>query len=453
MRPASLPAAADPRVTHQGRRGRDRDGGPVAAPRRTARSVRHPDHQLGNRLLRLPRPEPRHHRRHRLVSTGATTAAFSAALLVSALAGNPRRPDPRPPRPPPVMTAGSVLGVLSLLTVAPRPNLAVFTAGWLLAGVGDGRHLLPARVRRPHPLVGPRPRPRPDHRHPRRRPRLHRLRPPDRRPRRPHVLARHLRGPRRRPRRRDHPRPRPGTQGALAARPQPCPRRRPRRRGAVARSRPFCCWPPPSPSRRSRCTPSSWPSSRSSLERGYTTTQAAWALGLGGAGQTLGRTLYAALARRTGATARTTTLIALGGLTTAALAVIPGPYALLVALSVAAGMVRGNLTLLQATAVTDRWGTTHYGRLSGLLAAPGPRRGRPRPLRRRRSGRTARRIPRALRPPRRPLHRGGHHQPPIQPAPSAPSAPMIPALDPVGVNVTCRSRNSIDCHSVTDNSA
>ncbi|GAA2462990.1 hypothetical protein GCM10010405_54190 [Streptomyces macrosporus] len=33
-------------------------------------------------------------------------------------------------------------------------------------------------------------------------------------------------------------------------------------------------------------------------------------------------------------------------------------------------MVRGNLTLLQATAVTDRCGTTHYGRLSGLLAAP-----------------------------------------------------------------------------------
>jgi hypothetical protein len=31
------------------------------------------------------------------------------------------------------------------------------------------------------------------------------------------------------------------------------------------------------------------------LERGYTTTQAAWALDIGGAGQTLGRTLYAAL--------------------------------------------------------------------------------------------------------------------------------------------------------------
>ncbi|MFD5492605.1 MFS transporter [Streptomyces sp. NPDC127091] len=106
------------------------------------------------------------------------------------------------------------------------------------------------------------------------------------------------------------------------------------------------------------------------LERGYTTSQAAWALGLGGAGQTLGRTLYAALARRTTAPARTTALIALGGLTTAAFAVAPGPYALLVAVSVVASMARGNLTLLQATAITDRWGTTHYGRLSGILAAP-----------------------------------------------------------------------------------
>lgn len=106
------------------------------------------------------------------------------------------------------------------------------------------------------------------------------------------------------------------------------------------------------------------------LERGYSTTEAAWALGLGGAGQTFGRTLYATLARHTGTTARTAALIALGSLTTAALAMVPGPYALLVAVSVAAGMVRGNLTPLQATAITDRWGTSHYGRLSGLLAAP-----------------------------------------------------------------------------------
>jgi hypothetical protein len=74
------------------------------------------------------------------------------------------------------------------------------------------------------------------------------------------------------------------------------------------------------------------------LERGYSTTQAAWALGLGGAGQTLGRTLYTVLARGTRPTARTTTLIALGG-ATVALALVPGPYTLLAALSIAAGTV------------------------------------------------------------------------------------------------------------------
>ncbi len=44
------------------------------------------------------------------------------------------------------------------------------------------------------------------------------------------------------------------------------------------------------------------------------------------------------------------------------------------------GSVIGTLlTLLQATAVTDRWGTTHYGRLSGLLGAPAHIAGAPAP--------------------------------------------------------------------------
>lgn len=105
-------------------------------------------------------------------------------------------------------------------------------------------------------------------------------------------------------------------------------------------------------------------------ERGASPTTAAWALGLGGAGQTLGRTLYAALARRTRATSRTAILIAAGGATTAALALITGPIPLLIVLAILAGVVRGNLTLLQATAVADRWGTADYGRLSALLIAP-----------------------------------------------------------------------------------
>lgn len=105
-------------------------------------------------------------------------------------------------------------------------------------------------------------------------------------------------------------------------------------------------------------------------ERGATATTAAWALGLGGAGQTLGRLLYATLARVTTATRRTSALILAGGVTTALLAAVPGPIPILVAIAVLAGMVRGNLTLIGATAVTDRWGTSEYGRISAALAAP-----------------------------------------------------------------------------------
>ncbi|MEU6839195.1 MFS transporter [Streptomyces rubiginosohelvolus] len=303
-------------------------------------------------------------------STGATTAAFSLALLVSAFAGIRvgRIIDHRGPRT--VMTAGSVLGVLSILIVAAAPNLPLFFAGWALAGFAMAatfyqpafaaitRWWAPDHVRALTivtlagglastffaPLTA--------------------------------ALADHLSW------RMTYT----VLAAVLAAVTIPA--------HALALRAP---WPPaPSPSTadvgqsaktaaRSRpfrmlavaLTLSAFTVSAAVvalvpllLERGYSTSQAAWALGLGGAGQTLGRTLYAAIARRTEVTARTTTLIALGGLTIAALALAPGPYPLLIALSIVAGMVRGNLTLLQATAITDRWGTTHYGRLSGLLAAP-----------------------------------------------------------------------------------
>ena len=66
---------------------------------------------------------------------GATTAAFSLGLVVSALAGIRvgRILDRRGPRT--VMTVGSVLGVGSLLIVAAAPNIPVFIAGWALAGL------------------------------------------------------------------------------------------------------------------------------------------------------------------------------------------------------------------------------------------------------------------------------------------------------------------------------
>lgn len=85
---------------------------------------------------------------------------------------------------------------------------------------------------------------------------------------------------------------------------------------------------------------------------------------------TIGRLFYGPLAARTTPTTRTAALILGGAATTALLALIPGPIPLLVAIAVLAGTVRGNLTLIGATAVTDRWGTADYGRLSATLAAP-----------------------------------------------------------------------------------
>ncbi|MFJ8769850.1 MFS transporter [Streptomyces clavifer] len=303
-------------------------------------------------------------------SPALTTGAFSGALLVSALAGIPigRILDRCGPRT--VMTAGSVLAVLALLVIAAAPNLAVFTAGWLLAGVAMAATFYhPAfaaltrwwgedRVRALTivtlagglastvfaPLTA--------------------------------ALAEHftwrttyliLAGVLALVTIPAH---------ALALRapwppaPQVHPQEAPAPDSAVERSRPFLLLA-------AALTLSGFAMYAVVmglvpllLERGATPTEAAWILGLGGAGQTLGRTLYATLAGRISTTARTAALIAAGGATTAALALVPGPLPLLALVAVIAGTVRGNLTLLQATAVTDRWGTTHYGRLSGLISAP-----------------------------------------------------------------------------------
>ncbi|GAB2883037.1 MFS transporter [Streptomyces deserti] len=302
-------------------------------------------------------------------SPTATTAAFSGALLVSALVGIPvgRILDRHGPRA--VMTTGSALGTAAVLAVAYAPNLALFTVSWLLAGVAMAATFYhPAfaaltrwwgndRVRALTvvtlagglastafaPLTA--------------------------------TLAEHLSW-------------RttytvlaailafvtiPAHALALRAPWPPAPKRstqHPSDSRAVARSRPFLLLA-------AALTLNGFAMYAVVIalvplltSRGASPTAAAWALGLGGAGQTLGRTLYAALARRTGVTVRTVILFTAGGATTTALALVSGPLPLLVLLAIAAGMVRGNLTLLQATAVTDRWGATHYGRLSGLLAAP-----------------------------------------------------------------------------------
>lgn len=81
--------------------------------------------------------------------------------------------------------------------------------------------------------------------------------------------------------------------------------------------------PPRSSGPASRCTRASRSSSNTAIP------PSAWALSIGTARQTLGRTLDAASARRT---------------TAAVFATVAGPYALLVSVSAMAGTVRGNLT-------------------------------------------------------------------------------------------------------------
>lgn len=104
--------------------------------------------------------------------------------------------------------------------------------------------------------------------------------------------------------------------------------------------------------------------------RGASSSIAAWALGLGGIGQVAGRLGYGTLTRRTTVRTRTVLILLCSAATTTALAALPGPVPALIAVAVLAGTTRGVATLLQATAVSDRWGTAAYGSLSGVLAAP-----------------------------------------------------------------------------------
>jgi MFS family permease len=107
------------------------------------------------------------------------------------------------------------------------------------------------------------------------------------------------------------------------------------------------------------------------IERGLSTTTAAWALGLGGIGQVLGRLGYGTLTAHTSVRFRTSLILGASAATAGLLALLPGPTWLLIAAAMLAGSARGVFTLLQATAISDRWGAAHYGRLGGILAAPG----------------------------------------------------------------------------------
>ena len=105
------------------------------------------------------------------------------------------------------------------------------------------------------------------------------------------------------------------------------------------------------------------------VEQGMSPWLASVVLGLGGVGQFLGRLGYARFAAATSVTARAVLVVGAVAVATAAFA-LASQAALVVALGMLLGLARGIYTLVQATAVTDRWGPRSYGRLNGLLTAP-----------------------------------------------------------------------------------
>ncbi|WP_394552495.1 MFS transporter [Agromyces sp. MMS24-JH15] len=106
------------------------------------------------------------------------------------------------------------------------------------------------------------------------------------------------------------------------------------------------------------------------MEKGLSYELAAWALGLLGAGQVIGRLVYVVLPHRTAPWVALATTSGLAAVLLGLMALVPGPPWLLIAIGVAAGAVRGAQTLVQGSSVADRWGTRNYGSINGVVAAP-----------------------------------------------------------------------------------
>ena len=106
------------------------------------------------------------------------------------------------------------------------------------------------------------------------------------------------------------------------------------------------------------------------VEQGMSRNLAALALGLSGVGQVVGRLGYARFAAGTTVTGRGVVVLAAVAGTTAALALVPSSPGVLIAVGMVLGLARGVYTLVQATAITDRWGPTSYGTLNGIMTAP-----------------------------------------------------------------------------------
>ncbi|MGI9824440.1 MFS transporter [Agromyces sp. Marseille-Q5079] len=106
------------------------------------------------------------------------------------------------------------------------------------------------------------------------------------------------------------------------------------------------------------------------MEKGLTYELAAWSLGLLGAGQVVGRLLYLVIPHDAAPWRPLALTSALAVVVLALMGLVPGPPWLLVVIGVIAGAVRGAQTLVQGSAVADRWGTRNYGSINGIFAAP-----------------------------------------------------------------------------------
>ncbi|MGK0721450.1 MFS transporter [Leucobacter sp. W1478] len=105
-------------------------------------------------------------------------------------------------------------------------------------------------------------------------------------------------------------------------------------------------------------------------EKGLSFQQAAWGLGLLGAGQVVGRLIFFVMPRSVPSWVPLSTTASLAAVSLALLSVVPGPPWALITIGVLAGAIRGAQTLIQASAVIDRWGSASYGSINGVFAAP-----------------------------------------------------------------------------------
>ena len=282
------------------------------------------------------------------------------------------------------MTAASVVAIPGVASVALAPNLAMFYLGWALDRDRHGRHALSARVRRPDPLGRSATGTRPHHADARRRPGQHRLRPTRLTPRRPGsagagaylillaglvliTVPLHWWGL-------DHPwrtadpasleQPTTSQAAVQAAAPSTA------HAAAAVRSRPFVLLATANALTALAVFAVIINLVPMLVEQGLSRNLAAVALGLGGVGQVVGRLGYARFAAATSVTVRSVVVLAAVAVATAALALAPTSAGVLIVLGMVLGLARGIYTLVQATAVTDRWGPAAYGTLNGILTAP-----------------------------------------------------------------------------------